>query len=255
MIYKLENTDTAAGLFADWKETIIWSCIQKVMGEIYVADPECPASAMAVLGDFCFFAGAENRELVLYKPAHCHQDFIIMIPQSAAWHPLIEQCYKERAKKVTRYAMKKEPEIFHPEQLQVIVQNLSSEYRLQMIDEEAYGMCQKQQWSKDLVSQYKDYEMYRKLGLGVVIMRSDELVAGASSYSTYQQGIEIEIDTKEEFRRRGLAAVCGAKLILECLERKLYPSWDAQNPWSVALAEKLGYRFDYEYPAYEIWEY
>ena len=49
-----------------------------------------------------------------------------------------------------------------------------------------------------------------------------------------------ETDTREDHRRKGLAYACGAKLILECLERELYPSWDAQNMWSVALAEKLG---------------
>ena len=64
-------------------------------------------------------------------------------------------------------------------------------------------------------------------------------------------GIEIEIDTKEECRRRGLALACGARLILECLDRGLYPSWDAANLDSVRLAEKLGYRFDRAYTAYE----
>lgn len=82
-----------------------------------------------------------------------------------------------------------------------------------------------------------------------------KIVAGASSYSRYKEGIEIEIDTKEEYRRKGLAYVCGAKLILECLKRDLYPSWDAQNKVSVALAEKLGYHFSHEYKAYEIWGY
>lgn len=94
--------------------------------------------------------------------------------------------------------------------------------------------------------------MYQKYGLGAVILKDGETVSGASSYSGYRDGIEIEIDTKEAYRRKGLAYICGAKLILECLERGLYPSWDAQNKWSVALAEKLGYHFDYEYPAYEI---
>lgn len=56
-------------------------------------------------------------------------------------------------------------------------------------------------------------------------------------------------------RRKGLASVCGAKLILECMKRGLYPSWDAQNKGSVALAEKLGYHFSHEYVAYEIFEY
>lgn len=49
-----------------------------------------------------------------------------------------------------------------------------------------------------------------------------------------------------------MARACGARLILECLDRGLYPSWDAQNPWSAALAEQLGYRFCHTYPVYEI---
>jgi len=76
-------------------------------------------------------------------------------------------------------------------------------------------------------------------------------VSGASSYSSYRGGIEIEIDTKEEYRRRGLARICGARLILECLDRGLYPSWDAQNPGSAALAKQLGYRMEGTYTAYE----
>lgn len=255
MIFKLENTNKAEKLFSGWEETIIWSCLQKVMGEIYVDDVDCPQCAMAVLGDFCFLTGVANAELVAYKPDSCQQDFIIMIPGSADWFSLIEECYEGRAKKVTRYAMKKESAVFQPEQLQAIVQGLPPEYELQLVNEEVYQMCREQEWSRDLVSQYKDYETYVNLGLGVAILRQEELVAGASSYSSYKQGIEIEIDTKEKYRRKGLAKVCGAKLILECLKRNLYPSWDAQNPWSVALAEKLGYHLDHEYTAYEILGY
>ena len=113
-------------------------------------------------------------------------------------------------------------------------------------------MCRANSWANDLISQYKDYNTYKALGLGVVVLKDGELVAGASSYSTYNEGIEIEIDTREDHRRKGLAYACGAKLILECLKRGLYPSWDAQNKSSVALAEKLGYHFSHEYIAYEI---
>ena len=77
-------------------------------------------------------------------------------------------------------------------------------------------------------------------------------VAGAGSYCVYRGGIEIEIDTREDHRRRGLAAACGARLILECLDRGLYPSWDAHDLRSVALAEKLGYRRGDPYPVYWI---
>lgn len=255
MIYKLENTDKVAKLFSGWQETIIWSCLQRVMGEIYADDLDEPKSAMAILGDFCFYAGMPNSELVAYKPDACNQNFIIMIGQTEGWNSIIESCYKERARRVVRYAIRKEPEIFNREELQAFVRSLPAEYTIKMIDEEIYHLCKENEWSRDLVSQYEDYKIYHRLGLGVAVLKSKELVAGASSYTTYQEGIEIEIDTKEEYRRRGLATVCGAKLILECLNRGLYPSWDAQNPWSVALAEKLGYHFDYEYPAYEIRDY
>ena len=73
-----------------------------------------------------------------------------------------------------------------------------------------------------------------------------------SSYTAYQEGIEIEIDTREEYRRMGLAYACGARLILECLARGIYPSWDAHNLESAALAEKLGYHYDRPYTAFLI---
>lgn len=231
---------------------MIWSCLQKVMGDIYTDDPDQPLSAMAILGDFCFFAGEPDRELVLFKPDGCSRDFIIMIPQNKDWGDMICKCYGEKARKVTRYAIKKEPDIFDKEKLQAIAERLPLQYSLRMIDRELFEKCRKISWCRDLVSQYDTYEMYEMHGLGCVILKDGEPVSGASSYSSYLNGIEIEIDTSEDYRRRGLASVCGACLILECLKKNRYPSWDAQNEWSVSLAEKLGYHFSHEYTAYEI---
>ena len=36
MVYELVDTTKAAALFGGWSETLIWSCLQKVMGKIYV---------------------------------------------------------------------------------------------------------------------------------------------------------------------------------------------------------------------------
>ena len=252
MAVKIDYTKKIENLFAGWQETLIWSCIQKVMGETYADNFDTPKSAMAILGDFCFFAGQPNRELVSFKPKHCSQDFIIMVPQDDIWAKLIEDVYKDKAKKVIRYATKKEENSFDKNKLQKVVFSLGQEYSLQPINQDIFEMCKSNAWSRDLVSQYVDYEGYQKLGLGVAILKDGMIVAGASSYSRYQEGIEIEIDTREDYRRKGLAFICGAKLILECQKKNLYPSWDAQNKWSIALAQKLGYHFDHEYLAYEI---
>lgn len=247
MISKIDNPSKVKTLFGNWQETMIWSCLQGIMGDIYTDNIFYPTSAMAILGDFCFLAGEPKEELALFLP----KNFTIMVPQNHKWADVIERCYGAGAKKVTRYAMKKEPDVFKEDKLRMAMV-LPPEYSLKLIDEKLFYLCREQEWSRDLVLQYADYEIYQRLGLGIVVLKDGEIAAGASSYSSYQNGIEIEIDTKKEYRRRGLAYACGAALILECKKRKLYPSWDAQNLWSVALAEKLGYHFDYEYCAYEI---
>ncbi|MCI8795466.1 MAG: GNAT family N-acetyltransferase [Dorea sp.] len=252
MIYELRQTEKAAALFEGWQETLIWSCLQGVMGRIYADDLENPASALALLGDFCFFGGEPKKEVAMYKPGQRFHKFMIMIPRNREWGDLIEDCYGKNVRKTVRYAIKKEPDIFDREKLREAVEGLPDGYTLKMIDEKLFWECRETEWCRDWTAQYDDYAMFKKYGLGVIIEKDGQPVSGASSYSGYNGGIEIEIDTREDYRRRGLAYICGAKLILECLKRGWYPSWDAHNRGSVALAEKLGYHFDYEYTVYEI---
>ena len=255
MIFETKGSEKINGLFGDWQETMVWSCLQGVMGHLYTDDLVMPESVMAILGDFCFFAGKPNEEIVSFKPDCCKQDFIIMTSREEEWLDLIEKTYGANARKVTRYAITKEPDIFDTDRLLEFVHSLDQKYMLKMIDETLYYACKNEDWSKDLVSVYSDYEEYKRLGIGVVALDGNRIISGASSYSSYLNGIEIEVDTIPDHRRKGLAIACSAKLILECLDRGLYPSWDAQNLWSVALAEKLGYHFDHEYPAYEVTYY
>ena len=251
MVYEIREPETAAPLFAGWQETLIWSCLQGVMGKVYGDSAETPASAMALLGDFCFFAGKPDRELVLDGLRQSGRDFLIVVPQDGRWAEVMEECLVPGARKTVRYAIKKEPDIFDRERLQAIVDGLPEGYELKGMDEDLFHRCREIAWCRDWVWLYRDYARYREHGLGAVILKDGGPVSGASSYSGYPGGIEIEIDTRTDYRRKGLACICGAKLILDCLERGWYPSWDAQNLWSVALAQKLGYHFDYEYVVYE----
>lgn len=255
MIYEVTDALKISALFGKWEEPMIWSCLQGVMGKIYADNLNNPTAAMAILGDFTFFAGKPNMELVSSKPAWCTQDFMIMVPQNKHWETMITQFYGTRAKTVRRYATKKEPHIFDRDELEKIVGSLPKQYTLSMIDEQIYQMCRAETWCADWVSQFPSYEDYRLLGLGVVLRENDRILSGASSYARYREGIEVQIDTQKEYRRRGFARICGANLILECRKRNLYPSWDAQNMGSMALAEKLGYQYSHAYTAVEIWGY
>lgn len=246
MVIELQNPALAAPLFAGWQETMILSCLQRVMGRILVTEGEKPLSALAAVGCFAFLAGAPDDKLLRAIPEGC----TILVPQDERWAERIEACLPN-AKRVLRYAMKKDTR-FNPDALRKLVARLPAGYRLKRIDGELYDLCLQTPFSVDFVSSFESKEKYLALGRGVVVLRDDGIVSGASSYSRYREGIEIEVDTAREERRRGLAAAACASLILGCLAQGLYPSWDAQNLSSVALAEKLGYAFSHAYPAYEL---
>ena len=246
MIYELEDTSKVNHLFEGWKETLIYSCLQKVMGKIFVTNLDAPVSAMAYVGCFAFYAGIPNKELVSHKP----EGFVIMTPQNEEWAECIEECFPD-AKKITRYAIKKGTK-FDKDLLNSFIDRLPEGYELKDIDENIYDMCLTDPVTRDFVSSFESKEKYLDIGRGMVVIRSGRIVAGASSYTRYNEGIEIEVDTVEEERRKGLATIVCAALILRCLDEGLYPSWDAQNRISVHLAEKLGYEYDHEYTAYEV---
>ena len=67
MVYELADTAKVTALFGGWSETMIWSCLQKVMGKIYVTDLEKPQSAFAFVGCFVFYAGETDKELPALK--------------------------------------------------------------------------------------------------------------------------------------------------------------------------------------------
>ncbi len=246
MLYELEDTSKVKELFAGWNETLIFSCLQKIMGKVYVSDPEQPKSAFAFVGCFGFYAGIPDKEIVMDRP----DGFVIMTPQNNEWAKLIEECYP-LAKKVTRYAIKKDT-IFDRTMLQNEIKKLPAGYELKKIDADIYDRCLENPATEDFVSAFESKEKYLQMGRGMVILKNGIIVAGASSYTRYREGIEIEVDTLEPERRKHLATIACSALILNCLEEGLYPSWDAQNMNSVHLAEKLGYEFDHEYAAYEV---
>ena len=246
MIFELEDTSRAESLFEDWEETLIYSCLQRVMGRIFVTDPDSPVSAMAFVGCFAFLAGEPDRELISGKP----EGFVIMVPQNDRWSALIEECFPD-ARKVTRYAIRKDT-VFDRERLAEMAAGLPEGYELKKIDSDIYNLCVQDPVTADFVSAFGSKEKYLELGRGMVILKDGKFVSGASSYTRYKEGIEIEVDTVPHERRKGLASVVCSALILACLDEGLYPSWDAHDMNSVQLSRKFGYEFDHEYTAYEV---
>ena len=238
----MTDLERIAPLFAHWDETMVWSCLQGVMGRAVWNGSRTAAAIIS--GDFGFLAGEPDEELLRRVPGP------LLVPRTGDWFPLIERVYGVRAVRETRYAILKEPDVFDRAKLARYAASLPTGYVMRQIDRDLVPVLLGAEWSRDFCAAFDSPEDCCRRGVGVVAMYEGVPVAGAGSYSVYRGGIEVEIDTREDHRRRGLAAACGARLILECLDRGLYPSWDAIDLRSVALAEKLGYHRGEEYTTY-----
>lgn len=253
MIYEA-NSDVKKKLIPIFKgidDTMILSCIQGHMGKAYVDNIEKPTVAEVIVGVFVFLAGDPNagaaEELLNNLPENC-----LVVGSTDEWKNRIEKSHKGHVDKFQRYAFKKDPKYLNYNHIKGFLSTLPEGYELKKVDKTIAYDKSFHEVSEAFTEQFDSIDDYLNRGVGFCILHEGKVVCGASSYSIYDNGIEIEIDTHPKYRRKGLATVAAAALILDCLDRGIYPSWDAANLTSVHLAEKLGYVMDDPYDTYHI---
>ena len=246
----LSDPARAASLFSGRDDVSVRACLEGTMGAIMANDADRPSSAVAMVGDFAFTGGEPDPVLLEAACSRSTSGLSIVVPQDAAWSRLIERMPGRRAEPHTRYATSKDPDAFDRMHLRQLASALPAGVALRAIDEPLWHACLDQDWSRDLVAQLDPYPRFAELGVGVIALEGGVVVSGASTYARCADAIEIEVDTRPDRRRHGLARACSAALMLACLDRDLYPNWDAHTPASLALAGQLGYRLDHAYDAY-----
>lgn len=92
-------------------------------------------------------------------------------------------------------------------------------------------------------------------GLGFAILSGEQIVSSCTSVFACRRGLEMDVNTAEEFRGRGLASIVAAAFIRECLRQGRAPNWECfwENEPSTQLALKLGYQIKEDYPV-TYWE-
>ncbi|WBW99048.1 GNAT family N-acetyltransferase [Oceanirhabdus sp. W0125-5] len=253
IIYKVDNNsrENLSSMFENMNSTIVLSYLQGHMGTAWVDDLKNPKVAQVMVGIFVFYGGDPNseaaEELLNNLPEHS-----LVIVETEDWKKRIESIHNGRLEKFKRYDFKKNPEYLDRNHLEKFLEKLPFGYELKKIDEDLVKEPSLHEVSPDFTSNFHSIEDYLNRGIGYCILNKGQVVCGASSYSIYDGGIEIEIGTRPEHRRKGLATVVAAALIIDCLDRGIYPSWDAANTQSVDLAEKLGYVMEAPYDTYYI---
>ena len=130
-------------------------------------------------------------------------------------------------------------------------QSLPSGFEIHPIDRQLLERCE---WRSDMEFYCGSADSFLANGLGLCLMQGNEIIVEAYVSSFGLVSAEIGAVTHEAYRGRGFAPIACAYLIEACEQRgyRAYWSCDADNPASIRVARKLGFRQE---KAYQILEY
>lgn len=197
------------------------------MGGVWMLE-DTPGGALAECGDFLFLEARDSQTarnlLMAWKREHAGR-YAILVARDSALSALVPEVFAGDAALTRRYAFHKGGEAFDRERLACFAACAPADVELRPFDREVCRLAMQAPWSRSFCEQFRDEDDFLARGLGVAALRDGELVGGASSYVCFSGGIELQVETRKDMRRRGVALACCARLILTCLDRGLYPSW------------------------------
>lgn len=221
--------------------------IEGQMGKAFVDDLAQPSSFRIVVGPFWYFAGEAHSpggsEMMKEFPS-----YNLLMPSPPDWIDLAKEIFGEHLKPFTRYMFSASN--LSKDHLAACLQNSGYEARIIPIDAEIAALFASQPDSYLELSDFDSAEDFAERGIGYTIFDQQKVMGVAYSSLVCSRGIEVSVFIDEPYRQKGVATALSSKLLLDCLERNLRPNWDAANPESCKLAERLGFSFIETYDSY-----
>jgi RimJ/RimL family protein N-acetyltransferase len=228
---------------------LISAVIQKTQhGQVFVDQPETPNSAMVVTRfGFTFFLGSSRREGFNEGIAELFagQDrltptYLLWYSPPANWQARLDSAGLDFVKRRERVRFD-----FRMEQATWLSEPLVPEPGLGFENLTAALLPKIEKFGVQLDSRFwSSAEDFVENGLGVCLMKEDEVVSLCYAATVVDGLAEVDVVTDPEFRGRGLASVTTRRFIKECVDRGIEPTWDCftYNVGSMKLASKLGFR-------------
>lgn len=225
--------------------------IEGQMGRAFADDSENPTAFRIGVGPFSYFAGdvrgSAAREMIMDL-----SPYPLLMPSTAGWIDLAKEVHGERLASFPRYSFSSEN--LSVDQLDHLLSTSPFKDGMQRIDA---AVASEALAIQDVVLDLSDFdsaEDFEERGIGFRLMDNDSMMGVAFSSLVCSKGIEVSIFVFPKHRRKGVALALGSKLLKWCLEHHMDPHWDAANPESCTLAEKLGYVQTETYEAYYLGE-
>jgi hypothetical protein len=227
--------------------TVIFPALDQGRGIVWVDSLESPTIARlhltvlnAVTGDS---SSSNAGELVrMIEPRQ------LVFGPDEHWTKLIKKLWGERLGVVKRALLS--PESLDIEHLRRLRDQLPSGYTLERMGLEDIRRLDKRA-SMHILTFFGSPNEFHEKGIAFCIKYAGKVVSMASTFTPFIDSFEIQVDTFDKYhRRKGLATVVAATLMIHALENGWTPQWDAANEESIKLALKLGYTNPDRWEAY-----
>ncbi|MGL5151080.1 MAG: GNAT family N-acetyltransferase [Clostridium sp.] len=217
-------------------KTIVEAVLKGEMGEVFfIFNVNTLISGMIKLGDFILIEGdiaGGEQYIELLQP---HYE---VISTDKKWYKVIKYHFGDC---ITNRRTVFNGDNIDEDRVEIILKDMPENCYLQRINENMARRLLKENWSRDLISNFKNEEEFIEKGIGFVLVDGMKVAAGASSFSVLEDGIEVEIDVNPNFRKKGYGYLIGAALINYCIKNNIKVHWDAMNLASAKIAKKIGF--------------
>ncbi|MCL2591891.1 MAG: GNAT family N-acetyltransferase [Defluviitaleaceae bacterium] len=252
-ILNVKQKELIKPLFCNTNGTFVKSYFDGYHGVGLVDNSNNPTYAQIIVGPFKYIAGSipnkqESSMFLEYIPLNYKYNYFSIIPIEELWSDTIKNVYKYRYQERTRYAFQ------HMNEFDIKKLNQYARFSDSVIpiDKKMYETLTNDVELQDLIGIFTNYDDFSKNGFGYCLKHDNVIIAGASSYSRYLNGIEIQINVLKRYKKQGLGLLCGAVLMLNCIKKGLYPSSDSANEDGLLISKALGYKFKNEYKIFDV---
>lgn len=235
------NREELRHLFENYQSAraIIFPALEQGRGKIWVDTLKNPSTAHLVVSVLHFFAG-ESSTHIAEEMIRSMPPMRVMMAPTDDWNQLFRKVWSDRLGLQVRTRFS--PEALDINYLRKLRDNLDDEYTLERVDLDTAKRLDKRE-NMHIPLFFGSSEEFIKNGIGFCIKHEDKVVSMASTFTPFINEFEVQVMTNDDsqYRRKGLATVVSAALIIYSLEHDLVPYWDAANEISVRLALRLGY--------------
>ena len=226
---------------------IIFPALAQNRGNIWVDSIESPKVARLQMSIINALTGDSTKPeaLELIKMIKPHE---LVFFSNTGWSDILRKVWGDRVGIQKRTMMS--PNSLSVDYLKELVDNLPTEFTLEQLDLETTRKLDENMFMH-IALFFGSSEAFIENGFGFCIKHNGNVVSVASTFTPFIDEFEIEVRTSNdgEYRRKGLATIVSAALLLYALEQGFIPHWDAANEISVKLALKLGYTDPYPWEA------